>query len=90
MQAGANVTYDHALAPGWRHLAAVREGNQLKLYVDGVQVAASDDTAHVPTSIANNQPLRIGFGQHDHFNGSMADVRVHGRALNSDDIAALQ
>ncbi|MCY4436883.1 MAG: LamG domain-containing protein [Chloroflexi bacterium] len=90
MEAGANVTYDRALAPGWRHLTAVRAGNQLRLYVDGVAVSTSDATAHVPGSIANDQPLRIGFGQHDHFNGSLADVRVYGRALSAAEIAALQ
>lgn len=89
MEAGANVTYDHALTAGWRHLAAVREGNQLRLYVDGAMVAATDDTAQVPQYIANNLLLRIGVGQHDHFNGSLADVRVHGRALSAEEIAAL-
>ena len=90
LEAGANVTYDHALAAGWHHLAAVREGNQLALYVDGARVAAADAAAHVPAAIANNRPLRIGFGQHDHFNGSLADVRVHGRALSAAEIAVLQ
>lgn len=34
-EAGKNVTYDHPLKPGWRHIAAVRGRNRLKLY-DGV------------------------------------------------------
>ena len=89
LQAGANVTYDHALAAGWRHLAAVREANRLRIHVDGVQVAESDASARVPRSIANNQPLRIGLGQHDHCNGKLADVRVHGRALSAEEVAAL-
>ena len=62
LQAGANVTYDHALPPGWRHLAAVRESNRLTLFIDGAQVAASDDLARVPASCANDRPLLIGFG----------------------------
>jgi len=90
MEAGANVTYDHALAPGWHHLAAVREADRLRLYVDGAQVAASPAIADLSASIANNEPLRIGLGQHDHFNGSLADVRVHGRALSAAETAALQ
>ena len=89
LNAGANVTYDRVLAPGWRHLAAVRESSRLKLYVDGALAAASAAAARVPAAIANDRPLRIGFGQHDHFNGSLADARVHGRALSSDEIAAL-
>ncbi len=90
LEAGANATYDHALAAGWRHVAAVRAADRLRLFVDGVEVAASADTARVPQYIANSQPLRIGFGQHDHFNGSLADVRVYGRALGADEIAAFQ
>ena len=90
LDAGANVTYDHALAPGWRHVAAVRESNKLKLYVDGIQVAESACATHFPGDLTNDRPLRIGLGQHDHFNGSMAHVRVYGRALTESDIAALQ
>ena len=84
LQAGANATYDHALAPGWRHVAAVRESNRLRLYVDGIQVAESACATHFPGDLTNNQPLCIGHGQHDHFNGSMADVRVYGCALTAE------
>ena len=35
LEAGKNVTHDHELAAGWKHLAAVRDGRKLKLYVDG-------------------------------------------------------
>ncbi len=31
LQAGANVTHDHELEPGWRRLAAVRRGGRLEL-----------------------------------------------------------
>jgi hypothetical protein len=42
LQAGAAVTYDKALEGGWQHVAAVRAGNVLKLYLDGKLVAESD------------------------------------------------
>ena len=39
--------------------------------------------------ISNDAPLRIGFGEHDHFNGRMRDVRLYGRALTADDLTGL-
>ena len=41
LEVGQSVTFDRALAPGWKHLAAVREGGRLSLYVDGTRVASS-------------------------------------------------
>jgi hypothetical protein len=34
-------------------------------------------------------PLRIGFGQHDYFNGRMRDFRIYNRALSNTDIEQL-
>ena len=39
LEAGKNVTHDHALPGGWHHLAAVRADGKLRLYVDGALVA---------------------------------------------------
>ena len=41
LEVGQSVTLDRALAPGWKHLAAVREGGRLSLFVDGTRVASS-------------------------------------------------
>ena len=35
IEAGRNATYDTAIKPGWRHIAACRDKHCLKLYVDG-------------------------------------------------------
>ena len=88
LEVGQSVTYDRSLPPGWKHLAAVREGGRVSLFVDGKRVAWSSSTAS-PLDLTNQQPLRIGFRAHDHFRGSLTDLRLYDRALSAGEIAAL-
>ena len=88
-EAGRNVSYDRPLAPGWRHIASVRGGDVLKLYVDGVEVARSSRMSPAKLNLANDEPLRIGFGQHDFYNGEMRDVRIYRRGLSGEEIGRL-
>ncbi len=83
IEAGKCVTYDRELAPGWRHLAAIRNGSRLELYVDGIPVATSTTFKPADFDLANNRPLKIGFGAHDYFNGCISDVRIYDRALSA-------
>ena len=89
LQAGANVTHDHELEPGWRRLAAVRRGVRLELYVDGGRVATSEAPDASAFDLSTDQPLRIGAGAIDTFNGSIRDLRLYRRALADDDIRRL-
>jgi len=90
LEVGHSVTLDRALAPGWKHLAAVREGARLSLYVDGARVASSTSASNAsPLDLTNDEPLRIGFGAHDHFRGSLSDLRLYDRALSTGEIAGL-
>ena len=88
-QAGCSVTHDRALAAGWHHLAGVRSGGELLLYVDGREAGR----ARLPTGrdldVDNNRPLWLGRGQHDYFHGRIKDVRLYRTALNAEDIAAM-
>lgn len=86
---GRNVTYDHALPAGWVHLAAVKTNDELRLYVNGLRVAASAKFEEADFDLSNDEPLKIGFGAHDHFNGQMRDVRIYGKALSDDEVAQL-
>lgn len=86
LQAGGCVTHDHALAPGWRHLAAVRQGRDLLLYVDGVRVAAGTLPGDSPFDISSDIPLQIGRGPGDYFNGYMRNLQVYTRALSEAEI----
>jgi len=69
--------------------AAVRGGDVLKLYVDGVEVARSSRMGPAKLDLANDEPLRIGFGQHDFYNGEMRDVRIYRRGLSGEEIGRL-
>lgn len=86
---GRNVTYDHALPAGWVHLAAVRAEDELRLYVNGRRVATSANFDAADYNLTNNEPLKIGFGAHDYFNGRMRDVRLYSKALGDDEVAQL-
>jgi len=89
MMAGSALSHDDELLPGWHHIAAVRDHGALHLFVDGERVARSEIGNRADWSIDNDAPLRIGFGQHDYLNGSLADVRLYGRALSGREVAEL-
>lgn len=87
--AGSVATWDRCFPGGWHHIAAVREGEQLKLYVDGALEKISAAFAGAQYNLNNKEPLRIGFGAFDYFRGSMSDVRLYGRALGPCEIREL-
>lgn len=89
MMAGSALSHDAVLPAGWHHIAAVRDHGALHLYLDGERVARSERGNRADFSIDTNAPLRLGFGQHDYLNGSLADVRLYGRALGGREIAEL-
>ena len=66
----------------WTHLAATYDGAQIRIYVNGTQVAA---VARTGTYEQNNNPLWIGgnavYGEH--FQGRIDDLRIYNRALSS-------
>lgn len=86
VEIGRNVTYDKALKSGWRHLAAVRDSDHLKLYIDGELVAKSAQFDAGNFDLSCNKPLRIGHGTTDHFCGRMSDLRLYDRAVTADEI----
>jgi hypothetical protein len=89
LEAGKGASHDRALQPGWRHVAAVKGGEQLKLYVDGQPVAESTAFQPADYNLSNGRPLRIGNGEHDAFNGKMKDLRLYQHALGGEDVRTL-
>ncbi|MBA4104166.1 MAG: hypothetical protein C0485_00280 [Pirellula sp.] len=89
LEAGKSASYDKDLGPGWKHLAAVRRGERLQIYIDGK--LAAESTAFEPGDydISTDRPLRIGFGQTEYFAGKMADVRLYAKALSDAEIEEL-
>jgi hypothetical protein len=88
LEAGKSVTCDHELEPGWRHLAAVRAGDRLQLYIDAELVGTSSSVNPAEYNLSGDQPIKIGFGAHDYFNGRLRDLRLYNRALSSAEVAA--
>jgi len=89
IEAGKNVTYDNSLAAGWRHLAAVRRGGRLCLFVDGRLVSTSTAFDPAQYDITNDRTLRIGFGAGDYFCGWMRHLRLYDRALTDQEVDSL-
>jgi hypothetical protein len=89
MEAGKSASLDKDLGRGWKHLAAVRTRGVLRLYVDGKLVDESDQFDESAFDLTNGQPLQIGFGESDYFDGRIHDVRLHGSALDNASIEAL-
>lgn len=86
LEAGRSATYDRTLSAGWHHLAAVKTNDRLQLFIDGDLVSESSNFDPDQYDLTNQQSLKIGFGQHDYFNGKMKDLRIYNRALSKDEI----
>ena len=89
VEAGKIATWDRTLPGGWHHVAAVRDAGVLKLYLDGRTVSCSTRFHGPGLDISNDQPLRIGFGAYEHFDGLLSDARLYGRALDYAEVAQL-
>lgn len=89
LQTGGCVTCDHALAPGWRHIAAVRSEQNLLLYVDGALAAMQKMDTDAALDITTKKALTIGRGPGDFFNGWMRDLRIYLQALPGTEIRQL-
>ena len=80
-----------ALSAGFHHLAAVRSGTTISLYVDGA-LAASQVTG-ISGTIAPAAPLTIGqvspAYNGEYFKGLIDEAALHNRALTSDEISGV-
>ncbi|MCX5662674.1 MAG: LamG domain-containing protein [Planctomycetota bacterium] len=89
-QAGQVVDHERDIGGAWTHIAAIRRGKRLALYVDGELSAESEAPAGQAFDLANVRPLLIGRGPQGSFDGSIADVRLYRGALGAAEIAGLQ
>lgn len=85
-RAGRVAMAGKAFPPGWHHVAAVRSGNSIKLFVDGMPAATQSGFNAAEYDLTHDQPLRIGFGPNDYFKGKLSDVKLYGRALSDSEI----
>jgi sialidase-1 len=87
---GSQICAPSALSAGFHHLAGVRAGGTLLLYVDGVLVAQGGASVGL---ISPTAPLVIGqvspAFNGEYFNGVIDEVAVHNRALTSTEISRI-
>ncbi|MFF1931964.1 LamG-like jellyroll fold domain-containing protein [Streptomyces sp. NPDC058228] len=74
----------------WYHLVGVRDGDEVKLYLDGKLVST---TAAGPADVSTG-PLSVGRAQYagqqgDFWNGAVDQVSVFDKALTADEVSAL-
>ncbi|MCE9589763.1 MAG: LamG domain-containing protein [Planctomycetes bacterium] len=89
-RAGHVVGHEQDIGGAWTHVAAVRAGNMLRLYINGTLSSESPAPAGQAFDLANPQPLRIGFGGTGSFAGSIADVRLYRGAMEAGAVARLR
>ena len=90
MEAGKCISYDDDLGPGWNHITAVRKKGRLTLHVNGKLAVTSAAFLSDDYDISNDKPLTIGFGEMDYFSGKIREVHVYNRALDENEILAVQ
>jgi hypothetical protein len=89
VEAGPCVTHDRELPPGWRHVAAVKQGGTLRLYVDGKLAAESARFDPAKFDLTTDVPLLMGAGAGDFLSGSLSDVRLYRCALGAEEIGRI-
>jgi alpha-tubulin suppressor-like RCC1 family protein len=95
-----NIIGDPVLtADRWYHVAAVLDDwtgdglkvNDLRLYIDGEQVAGAYVNPNEALTTGNTYPVRIGthISVSNFFNGRIDDVRIYSKALTETEIRSL-
>jgi hypothetical protein len=89
IQAGQVASHERDIGGGWSHLAAVRQGRRLRLFVNGRPAASAEIPEGRDFDLSNDRPLTMGFGTQGHFSGALADLRLFARALDAKEPAQL-
>jgi hypothetical protein len=89
MRVGQAVSSGRAVPPGEHHVAAVRRGPTLELYLDGLVVATERDPAGAILDMGDLPAPTSGSGPRARFAGDVTDLMVHTRAIDASEIARL-
>jgi Concanavalin A-like lectin/glucanases superfamily len=89
MRAGLVVSDDRSLRAGWSHVAAVRTGAAVELYVDGSLVGQEVGDAAPARRGNGTGTLVLGSGPRGGFDGELAAVRLFGRALTAAEVGSV-
>jgi hypothetical protein len=89
VEGGVSCYSDRSYQPRlWQHVAAVREGDKLRLYMDGALVREAEDRERIPLG------LHLVMGQlytetvERFFIGYVDEVAIYDRALTAEEVAA--
>ncbi len=84
--AGTSVQAAHAIDDRWHHVAAVRRGRELELWLDG-RLVARKSQADLPTyNLTSQSLLRIGAGRHGTLQGTIRQVQLFSTALSPEQL----
>ncbi|MEM8613289.1 MAG: LamG domain-containing protein [Cyanobacteria bacterium P01_H01_bin.105] len=72
----------------WLHVAVVRQGRTIKIYIDGVLKAEATSKTGV-ANIKNNTDVKLGHSRRGTPNAQYEDLRIYHTALNAAEIKAL-
>jgi hypothetical protein len=89
IQAGQVVSHERDIGGEWTHIAAVRRGRHLELYINGERTAISSLRDGPAFDLTNAAVMWIGFGAQNYFHGEMADLRCYEGALDPEAIRLL-
>jgi len=87
-ETGKSVLVPRGLAGGWQHVAAVRRGGRLELFVNGALAESSTPLEPGDFDLTTGKPLEIGWGPQGTFCGRMRDLELYRGALEPAEIAA--
>ncbi|MEL6778148.1 MAG: LamG domain-containing protein [Cyanobacteria bacterium J06597_16] len=72
----------------WFHIAAVREGRKIKIYIDGVLAAKAESKTGV-ANIKNDTDVKLGHSRRGTPKAQYEDLRIYDKALSAEEIKAL-
>ncbi len=87
LQAGLVATTPRSLDPGWHHVAGVRRGGRVTIFVDGRQAATN--SGDVTGSVATEAALRIGQDEAGVYPGERHGFVAADRAYDATDVARM-
>jgi len=85
----ATAIYFDALTPdNWYHVAGVRIGDDLNIYVNGIEGTTSSNAfgEMIPNDLKMGALECCNLGIHHYFGGSIDDVRIYNRALTDSEV----
>ncbi|NEE01704.1 LamG-like jellyroll fold domain-containing protein [Phytoactinopolyspora halotolerans] len=85
------VTSSEALPSGWQHVAVTLQGDTATIWLNGEELASSDNVTLDPADLGTTTQNYIGRSQYSDplFNGAVDEFQIYDRALTQDEIASL-